>query len=130
MKKFLLLISGVFFAFGANAQVSKFEGASATVALAYQSYSHHVASLVSDSGTIYGVPNSASKGLVGKIGLDYTWLLSEENFLTMGFDYSTNSGGNGQYDLTVQGVSVYTDQLKTKQREKFLQRARNQFLKV
>jgi len=119
MKKFLLLISSVLLTFGANAQVSKFEGASATVALAYQSYSHHVASLVSDSGTIYGVPNSASKGLVGKIGLDYTWLLSEENFLTIGFDYSTNSGGNGQYDLTVQGVSVYTDQLKTKQREKF-----------
>ena len=119
MKKFLLLTSGVFFAFGANAQVSKFEGASATVALAYQSYSHHVASHVDYSGTIYGVPNSASKGLVGKIGLDYTWLLSEENFLTIGFDYSTNSGGNGQYDLTVQGVSVYTDQLKTKQREKF-----------
>ena len=119
MKKFLLLTSGVFFAFGANAQVSKFEGASATVALAYQSYSHHVASFVSDSGTIYGVPHSASKGLVGKIGLDYTWRLSEENFLAIGFDYAANGGGNGRYDLTVQGVSVYTDQHKTKQRAKF-----------
>ena len=119
MQKFLSLISGVLFAFGANAQVSKFEGASATVALAYQSYSHHVASLVSDSGTIYGVPNSASKGLVGKIGLDYTWRLSEENFLAIGFDYAANGGGNGRYDLTVQGVSVYTDQSKTKQRAKF-----------
>ena len=119
MEKFLLSICSVLLTFGANAQVSKFEGASATVALAYQSYSHHVASLVSDSGTIYGVPNSASKGLVGKIGLDYTWRLSEENFLAIGFDYSTNGGGNGQYDLTVQGVSVYTDQAKTKQRAKF-----------
>ena len=118
MKKFLLLISSVLLTFGANAQVSKFEGASATVALAYQSYSHHVASLVSDSGTIYGVPNSASKGLVGKIGLDYTWRLSEENFLAIGFDYSTNGGGYGQLEYTLQGVSVDTDQTKTKQKAK------------
>ena len=119
MKKFLLLISSVLLTFGANAQVSKFEGASATVALAHQSYSWEGATIRTLSGNTYPVTTAASKGLVGKIGLDYTWLLSEENFLTIGFDYSTNSGGNGQYDLTLQGVSVYTDQLKTKQREKF-----------
>ena len=118
MKKFLLLTSGVFFAFGANAQVSKFEGASATVALAHQSYSWEGATLVSDSGTIYGVPNSASKGLVGKIGLDYTWRLSEENFLAIGFDYAMNGGGYGLVDVTYQGVTQVTDYLNTKQKAK------------
>ena len=118
MKKFLLLISGVFFAFGANAQVSKFEGACANVALAYQSYSWDVASIVTTLGNTLMAPNSASNGLVGKIGLDYTWRLSEENFLAIGFDYSTNGGGYGQLEYTLQGVSVDTDQMKTKQKAK------------
>ncbi len=118
MEKFLLLISSVLLTFGANAQVSKFEGASATVALAYQSYSWDVASIVTTLGNTLMAPNSASNGLVGKIGLDYTWRLSEENFLAIGFDYSTNGGGYGQLEYTLQGVSVDTDQMKTKQKAK------------
>ena len=119
MKKTLSLISGVLVAFGANAQVSKFEGASATVALAHQSYSWEGATIRTLSGNTYPVTTAASKGLVGKIGLDYTWRLSEENFLAIGFDYATNYGGHGQADVMVQGASVFTDQLKTKQKAKF-----------
>ena len=119
MKKFLLLISSVLLTFGANAQVSKFEGASATVALAYQSYSWKGATSRTLSGNTYPITTAASKGLVGKIGFDYTWRLSEENFLAIGFDYATNYGGHGQVDVMVQGASIFTDQLKTKQKAKF-----------
>ena len=119
MKKTLSLISGVLLTFGANAQVSKFEGASATVALAHQSYSWEGATIRTLSGNTYPVTTAASKGLVGKIGLDYTWRLSEENFLAIGFDYATNYGGHGQADVMVQGASVFTGQLKTKQKAKF-----------
>lgn len=119
MKKFLLLISSVLLTFGANAQVSKFEGASATVALAHQSYSWEGATTRTLRGNTYPITTAASKGLVGKIGLDYTWRLSEENFLAIGFDYATNYGGHGQADVMVQGASVFTDQLKTKQKAKF-----------
>ena len=118
MKKFLLLISSALLTFGANAQVSKFEGASASVALAYQSYSQDVASFVTAGGTNLTVPGSASKGLVGKIGLDYTWRLSEENFLAIGFDYSTNGGGYGQANFTYQGAVQSVDQAKMKQKAK------------
>ena len=51
--------------------------------------------------------------------MDYTWRLSEENFLAIGFDYATKYGGHGQADVMVQGASVFTDQLKTKQKAKF-----------
>ena len=117
MKKFLLLISSVLLTFGANAQVSKFEGASATVALAYQSYSTDVASLVTRNGGLTA-PNSASKGLVGKIGLDYTWSLGNDNFLAVGLDYALNEGGRGVFDYQRQGVSVGTEGVKTKQKAK------------
>ena len=119
MKKFLLLISSVLLTFGANAQVSKFEGASATVALAYQSYSWDEASVVTVSGLTFPAQTLASKGLVGKVGLDYTWRLSEENFLAIGFDYAMNGGGYGLVDVTYQGVTRVTDYLKTKQKAKF-----------
>ena len=118
MKKFLLLISGVFFAFGANAQVSKFEGASATVALAYQSYSGDVASIVTGAGQSLTAPNSASKGLVGKVGLDYTWSLGNDNFLAVGLDYALNEGGRGVFDYQLQGVSLDTEGVKIKQKAK------------
>ena len=117
MKKFLLLISSVLLTFGANAQVSKFEGASATVALAYQSYSTDVASLVTRNGGLTA-PNSASKGLVGKIGLDYTWSLGNDNFLAVGLDYALNEGGRGVFDYQLQGVSVDTEGVKIKQKAK------------
>ena len=117
MKKTLSLISGVLLTFGANAQVSKFEGASATVALAYQSYSTDVASLVTRNGGLTA-PNSASKGLVGKIGLDYTWSLGNDNFLAVGLDYALNEGGRGVFDYQRQGVSVGTEGVKTKQKAK------------
>ena len=118
MKKFLLFISGALFAFGANAQVSKFEGASANVALAYQSYSWDEVSAVTLAGNILTATHSASKGLVGKIGLDYTWRLSEENFLAIGFDYAMNGGGYGSADIRSQGATVNTAQLETKQKLK------------
>ena len=117
MKKTLSLISGVLVAFGANAQVSKFEGASATVALAYQSYSTDVASLVTRNGGLTA-PNSASKGLVGKVGLDYTWSLGNDNFLAVGLDYALNEGGRGVLDYQLQGVSVGTEGVKSKQKAK------------
>ena len=112
MKKFLLSISSVLLTFGANAQVSKFEGASATVALAHQSYSWDEITASTLNGNSLTATHSASKGLVGKIGLDYTWSLSEENFLAIGFDYATNYGGNGLVDTKFQGVTVDTDQMK------------------
>ena len=118
MKKTLSLISGVLVAFGANAQVSKFEGASATVALAYQSYSADVASIVTGAGQSLTAPNSASKGLVGKVGLDYTWSLGNDNFLAVGLDYALNEGGRGVFDYQLQGVSVGTEGVKTKQKAK------------
>ena len=118
MKKTLSLISGVLLTFGANAQVSKFEGASATVALAYQSYSADVASIVTSNGNSVTAPNSASKGVVGKIGLDYTWSLGNDNFLAVGLDYALNEGGRGVFDYQRQGVSVGTEGVKTKQKAK------------
>ena len=118
MKKTLSLISGVLVAFGANAQVSKFEGASATVALAYQSYSSETASIVTGAGLSLTAPNSASKGLVGKVGFDYTWSLGSDNLLAVGLDYALNEGGRGDIDFQFQGVSVGTDGVKTKQKAK------------
>ena len=118
MKKFLLLTSGVFFSFGANAQASKFEGASANVALAYQSYSSTSVPVVSISGSKLSALSSASKGLVGKIGLDYTWRLSEKNFLAIGFDYAANYSGNVQVSYVYQGAVLSTDQSKIKQKVK------------
>ncbi len=118
MKKFLLLISSVLLTFGANAQVSKFEGASATVALAYQYYSIDVASIVLANGSSLTAPNSASKGAVGKVGLDYTWSLGNENLLAVGLDYALNGGGYGLVDYQYQGASVASEGVKTKQKVK------------
>ncbi len=118
MKKTLSLISGVLVAFGANAQVSKFEGASATVALAYQSYSTETASLVTAGGLSLTAPNSASKGAVGKVGLDYTWSLGNENLLAVGLDYALNGGGSGLIDYQYQGASLTSEGVKTKQKVK------------
>jgi len=118
MKKFLLLTSSVLVAFGVNAQVSKFEGASATVALAYQSYSIDMASIVTANGTSLTAPNSASKGAVGKVGLDYTWSLGNENLLAVGLDYALNGGGSGLIDYQYQGASLSTEGVKSKQKVK------------
>ena len=85
MKKFLLLISSVLLTFGANAQVSKFEGASATVALAHQSYSWEGATTRTLSGNTYPVTTAASKGLVGKIGIGLYVASKRGKFLSYRF---------------------------------------------
>ena len=118
MKKCVLMVGSFLVTFGAYAQASKFEGASATVALAYQSYSIEAASIVTAGGLSLTAPNSASKGAVGKVGLDYTWSLGNENLLAVGLDYALNGGGYGLIDYQNQGASVATERVKTKQKVK------------
>ena len=118
MKKLLLIISVFSISFLANAQVSKFEGASATVALAYQNISTDDINIVTGAGAVNTGLSSASKGVVGKVGLDYTWNLSDGKFLAAGLDYALNGGGTGDVDFQSQGVSVGTEVMKWKQKAK------------
>lgn len=118
MKKCVLMVGSFLVTFGAYAQASKFEGASATVALAYQSYSSEAASIVTAGGLSLTAPNSASKGVVGKVGWDYTWSLGDDNLLAVGLDYALNEGGRGEIDFQFQGVSVATEGVKSKQKAK------------
>ena len=118
MKKNLVVMGGLLLAFGANAEVSKFEGPSATVALAYQSYSSEPGSIVTSGGLSLTAPNSASKGIVGKIGLEYTWNLGDGQFMTVGTDYSLSEGGRGEIDFQFQGTSLAIEGVKHKQKAK------------
>lgn len=93
----------------AVAQTAKFQGWSANLGLGYQSITPKFDNVI-DNGTAVAVTASKASGLVGKVGLDYTWALNAQYVLSAGLDYGLNPG---KYSELKNGATVL-DRVKVK----------------
>lgn len=114
-----LLVAGLLAASGTVQAQSVFEGLSGNVGVAYQSYESKFSNFVSAAtGNGLNVSHGNSTGAVGKLGVDYTWILSSKKTVSVGATYSLNSGSTVPVTITTlagAAVNAGGSTIKTKQ---------------
>jgi len=123
MKKITFAVVSSALALGVSlpgfAQTSKFEGLSANVGLGYQSIKPKFDN-VTDNNTptgSYTSTTSTGSGLIGKVGVEYTWALTSKYVVSAGLDYGLNYGKNSDVEIyrATTGAFVGSDRTKVKQ---------------
>lgn len=120
MKKFSLSVFAFSLASGvvlpSMAQTSKFEGWAGTASLGYQSIKPKFDNVVDDNNPprTFTVTSSSGTGLVGKVGVEYTWALDSKYVVSAALDYGLNYGGKSDVTFSRVGFSG-SEQMKTKQ---------------
>lgn len=98
------------------AQTSKFEGWSASLGLSYQSVKPKFENVVDTSQDTYTVNASTGAGVVGKVGVEYTWALDSKYVVSAGVDYGLNYGKSSDIDFyDAAGLLAGSDRMKVKQ---------------
>lgn len=76
-----------------QAQVSKFEGLTATAGLGYQSTTTKISNLIGGWDALtHTLSADASTSLIGNVGVEYGWALSEKSVISIGLDYNLGKG--------------------------------------
>jgi len=75
-----------------HAQVSKFEGLTATAGLGYQSTTTKISNLIGSDAATHTASADASTSLIGNVGVEYGWALSEKSIISVGLDYNLGKG--------------------------------------